>query len=53
MKDGYYWARDKDDTEWVIVEVYEGEVFHHGIEFDYGLEEYEFGDKIEMPSKYQ
>ena len=53
MKDGYYWARDKEDGEWVVVEVYEDEVFHCGVEVGFPLSDYEFGDKIEIPEKYQ
>ena len=53
MEDGYYWARDKTDTEWVVLEVYDGEVYHHGVETYYNVSEYEFGDRIEIPSKYR
>ena len=49
MKDGYYWARDKDGGEWVIVDVFMDEVTHCGVEVGYPLSDYEFGDRIENP----
>ena len=50
MKDGYYWARDKHSESWEIVEVY-GDLLYTMLGKGY-VEDYEFGDKIEIPEKY-
>lgn len=58
MKDGYYWARIKRPFvgAWCIYEVYtvggKQSVYTMGVERTDVIEDYEFGDKIEVPSKY-
>ena len=56
MQDGYYWARYKGrpNSEWEIIELWRGkEVWHTGHEVPSFPEDYEFGDKIEIPEKYE
>ena len=64
MKDGYYWARLNPKKfgdlgwDWDIVKVEdpydEGQVvIELGNELDGKLGDFEFGDKIEIPEKYQ
>ena len=54
MKDGYYWARLKGDIEfeWQIVDIEDGFVRQIGWEEQNDTEDYEFGDRIEIPGKY-
>jgi len=55
MKDGYYWARwIEENGGWEIVEVLSGWVKTLGGETSCHerLKLYEFGDKIEVPCKY-
>ena len=57
MKDGYYWAKGlRDDQPWEIVEVWtyggdKGVSMMDSLD-TFELEEFEFGDKIEIPEKY-
>ena len=62
MKDGYYWARLNPkkfgEFDWEIVEVSnpwdeEQKVQLIGDELYHDLEDFEFGDRIEMPEKYK
>ena len=60
MKDGYYWARLKTPLgmKWEPVEVWafdsgRQEVSELGNEYSFKLDEFEFGDKIEIPEKYK
>ena len=54
MKDGYYWARQKGHTGWEMVELWRNkEVWHTGHEVPGFPEDYEFGDRIEIPEKYE
>ena len=62
MKDGYYWARDYRtmdyrDNMWekVMVSRYEGKqrvTRFTDMQLGY-IEDYEFGDRIEIPEKYK
>lgn len=51
MKDGYYWAKHPAKLDWEIVKVKNSKVYSGGIIYD--LDDYEFGDKIEIPEKYE
>ena len=53
MKDGYYWARAKGCDLWEPVHVRNGWLVELGTEVPYPEEDYEFGDRIEIPEKYQ
>ena len=57
MKDGYYWARLKAvgdiEFEWQIVDIEDGFVRQIGWELENVSEDYEFGDRIETPEKYE
>ena len=50
MKDGYYWAKDKEGNSWKtwqIAEILGSSVQLIGDERCFELEEFEFGDRIE------
>ena len=59
MKDGYYWARIKTPFigAWCIYEVAtvndEQDVYTVGADWTDAIEDYEFGDRIEIPEKYK
>lgn len=54
MKDGWYWIRNKGESErWVICEFYAGSFFFHYSDFCLDIDEVEVGDYIETPDKYK
>ena len=67
MKDGYYWAKNKnwgEDADWDIVQVhtyhYSGgridprqDVYELGSDVYCEIDEFEFGDRIEIPKRYR
>ena len=54
MKDGYYWARLRAiPPNWDIVHVLNKRVIVIGDDNIWDITQFEFGDKIEIPEKYQ
>ena len=54
MKDGYYWARLKAiPHHWDIVNVLNDRVIVIGDDTIWEIAQFEFGDRIEIPEKYE
>ncbi len=54
MKDGYYWAKFRfGEYDWEIVGVQEQVVYTVFEDYSDDPDNYEFGDRIEIPEKYE